>query len=107
MPQQHALPTFTADNNFGLSPDLQGQYSNTNGYDMFPGMGQEAFPTLNTGTSPQEGMADQMSPPEINIDFAPPSRQPTFETFQPGDIDNALSPPENCRSFEMLLRDLI
>lgn len=84
---QQLLPQFTPDNNFGLSPAF------TNGYDAFPQLNPEPFPSL---TSHPEGQADQMSPPEINIDFAPPSRQPSFEPPKPFP-DDALSPPERSK----------
>ncbi|KAK4496549.1 hypothetical protein PRZ48_012529 [Zasmidium cellare] len=97
MPQpQHALPTFTADNNFGLTTNMNGQFNQqNNGLEMFPGVGQEPFPSLNNnqGASPGDlGQADHMSPPEINIDFAPPSRVPTDNMRQENSQD-ALSPP--------------
>lgn len=100
MPQpQHALPQFTADNNFGLTSNMNGQFvPQNNGLEMFPGVGQEPFPSLNNGNngqgaSPGElGQADHMSPPEINIDFAPPSRVPTDNMRQENSQD-ALSPP--------------
>lgn len=92
--QQQTLPPFTAENNFGLNPTSNGRFVQPqNGYDMFSGMGTEAFPSLNQGGSPGEfGQADHMSPPEINIDFAPPSRVPTTNMEDANSAD-ALSPP--------------
>ncbi|KAI5360091.1 Putative Zinc finger C2H2-type [Septoria linicola] len=96
MPQpQQALPQFTADNNFGLNAGMNGQFNGQqNGnLEMFPGLGPEPFPTVDSeNQSPGAGMADHMSPPEINIDFAPPSRVPTENMGVEKSVD-ALSPP--------------
>ena len=75
VPQQQ-LPPFTAENNYGLLAHTNGQYMQPqqNGLEMFPGQGQEAFPSLNHTSPGDLGAADQMSPPEINIDYAPPSK---------------------------------
>ncbi|KAF2737277.1 hypothetical protein EJ04DRAFT_510386 [Polyplosphaeria fusca] len=94
-PQQQSLPQF-APNNFGLSPSLNNQFDpSLGGY-----QGQEAFPAINQGMAPvpDAGLADTMSPPEINIDFAPPSRQASFEPAKPGTDADALSPPDRSRS---------
>jgi hypothetical protein len=105
MPQsQHALPQFTPDNNFGLSSNINGQFGHQNGgMDMFAGNGQEPFPSLgNDNPSPgQSGLADHMSPPEINIDFAPPSRVPTVDMKLENSAD-ALSPPLRSKSHSEL-----
>ncbi|OJD36042.1 c2h2 type zinc finger domain-containing protein [Diplodia corticola] len=93
-PQQHNLPPFTASNNYGLMPVVSNQPGNPSGMDMFPGSGQEPFPALNQ----EYGASDQMSPPEINIDFAPPSRQQSFEPPKPEGSENALSPPNRSLS---------
>ncbi|KAF2142630.1 uncharacterized protein K452DRAFT_226407 [Aplosporella prunicola CBS 121167] len=99
MPQQSALPPFTAANNYGLTPVLSNQNNSNSGLDMFPGGGQEPFPALSHNDNFEYGASDQMSPPEINIDFAPPSRQQSFEPPKPeGDASNALSPPDRSRS---------
>lgn len=90
--QQHALPQFQP-NTFGIGADMNNQFAQ-------PGMGfgqqpVEPFPALNQG-GPDFGQADQMSPPEINIDFAPPSRQASFEPPKPEHQADALSPPDRC-----------
>lgn len=92
---QKALPPFTAENNYGLQVTVNGQFGQpqNGGLEMFPGVSQEPFPSLNH-TSPGElGAADQMSPPEISIDFAPESKSP-FGNQQSRDGD-ALSPPQS------------
>lgn len=100
MAQQQALPQFTPENSFGLNTGVNGQFSQQqNGMEMFPGAGQEPFPSLNGQPSPSDlGIADQMSPPEINIDFAPTPAQP-LNTARPNNDDEALSPPmrSKCR----------
>lgn len=92
MAQQHALPQFTADNNFGMNADMN-YHPQQNGLEMFPGAGQEPFPSLTHNNSVDYGgNADQMSPPEISINFAPPTQ--TVENARPGNTDGeALSPP--------------
>lgn len=102
--QQQPLPQFTSLNNYGLTQDLNAQFQHQqqnpmgNGvqYEMFPDAHKEPFPSL----SSPEGQADQMSPPDINITFAPPSRQPSFEPPPPvqSGIEGALSPPERSES---------
>jgi transcription factor CRZ1 len=92
VPQQQ-LPPFTAENNYGLNVSVNapfGQQQN-GGMEMFPGTGQEPFPSLNHSSPGEIGAADQMSPPEINIELAPASKNP-IENTRPGDGD-ALSPP--------------
>ncbi|EON68827.1 hypothetical protein W97_08085 [Coniosporium apollinis CBS 100218] len=99
MPQP-TPPTFTNSNDFGLSQAMKPPFgSQTGGLDLFPGSGQEAFPQLTKHNGSIDlGQADQMSPPEISIDFAPPSRQPSFEPPKEPARENALSPPERSRS---------
>lgn len=99
MPQpQHALPPFTAENNFGLNANMNIFNNNTmqrTDVDMFPGTGQEPFPSLNTqGSSPG---ADHMSPPEINIDYAPPTR-PVDQMSRGESSQDALSPPQRSKT---------
>lgn len=94
-PQQQPLPQFTPADNYGLN---QGIYS----------QGSENFPTLNNDIQDYGGNADQMSPPEINIEFAPQSRtnsfEPPKETRPPGD---ALSPPDRCKHDYSLTPDIL
>jgi hypothetical protein len=92
LPQQQALPQFQP-GNFGLEQGMNNQYGQQ-GMHMY--QGQEPFPTINQ-TGPEFGQADTMSPPEINIDFAPPSRQASFEPAKPGNSGDALSPPDRCK----------
>jgi hypothetical protein len=94
MPAQQALPQFQP-GTFGLDPHLHDQYAQQ-GMGAYPTQGSEPFPTINQG-GPEFGQADPMSPPEINIDFAPPSRQASFEPPKPDHQMDALSPPDRCK----------
>ena len=87
-PQQQALPQFQP-GNFGLNNQFGDQ-----GMNIY--QGHEPFPSINQ-SGPEFGQADTMSPPEINIDFAPPSRQASFEPPKPANSADALSPPERCK----------
>ncbi|OCK81151.1 hypothetical protein K432DRAFT_392436 [Lepidopterella palustris CBS 459.81] len=98
LPQQQSLPPFTPSNNYGLNPSMNNQFAQPHGMEMYHGQGQEPFPTINQGAPVDFGHADQMSPPEINIDFAPPSRQPSFEPAKSEGQTDALSPPDRSRS---------
>ncbi|KAK5138247.1 hypothetical protein LTR08_003308 [Meristemomyces frigidus] len=92
VPQQ-ALPQFTSENNYGLSAGMNGHFVQQNGgLEMFPGVGQEPFPSLNHTSPGDFGAADQMSPPEINIDYAPPTKTPV-EVTRSINADDTLSPP--------------
>lgn len=97
MPQQQALPQFQP-GSFGLDPSMNNQYGQQgmNAYQN-QGQGHEPFPTINQAGPEYGGQADTMSPPEINIDFAPPSRQASFEPPKPEHQADALSPPDRCK----------
>ena len=62
---------------------------------MYGGQGQESFPQIqhNNG-SLDMGQAQQMVPPEINVEFAPTSRQASFEPPKPSFDQDALTPPD-------------
>jgi hypothetical protein len=83
---QQQLPSFST-NNFNLMD--QNQYNGPQGIPMF--QTQESFPDF-------QGHNEAMSPPEINIQLAPPSRQASFEPAKPeGAPDGALSPPDRSK----------
>jgi hypothetical protein len=92
IPQQQSLPQFSP-SNYGLDHSINNQYSHQ-GMGIYQGQGHEPFPTINQSHIPEFGAADTMSPPEINIDFAPPSRQASFEPAKPDHQADALSPPD-------------
>jgi hypothetical protein len=100
LPQnQQVLPPFQPDT-FGLNQNMN-PYAppDMNGY---PGQA-EPFPSLNQPV-PEFGQADAMSPPEINIDFAPPSRQASFEPPKPEHQVDALSPPDRCKQSDEVVQ---
>ena len=96
VPQQPAMPSFTGADNFGLPSGLGGpmgnQFNGHQGLDMFPGQGQNSFSGLNESF----GQTATMSPPEINIQLAPPSRQQSFEPPKPDvpEPGDTLTPPD-------------
>jgi hypothetical protein len=102
--QQQALPQFQP-GTFGLEQGMNHQYGQQ-GLGVYPNPGPEPFPSLNQ-PGPDFGQADAMSPPEINIDFAPPSRQASFEPPKPEHQADALSPPDRCKYEEFCLRSLL
>jgi len=57
---------------------------------MYSVQTQESFPTLGN----EMGQAQQMVPPEINVEFAPASRQNSFEPPKPSLDQDALTPPD-------------
>lgn len=100
MPQQAELPAFTAENNYGMAPAMSGQFMQQDTLDSFPNVNQEPFPSYsNQPTSPSDlGAADQMSPPEISIDYAPPARHNNVIP-RSSHTDDTLSPPLRSKLF--------
>jgi hypothetical protein len=98
--QQQSLPQFQP-GSFGLEQGMNNQYGQQ-GMGVY-NQGPEPFPSLNQGI-PEFGQADAMSPPEINIDFAPPSRQASFEPPKPEHQADALSPPDRCKYYAICAR---
>jgi hypothetical protein len=81
-PQQ--LPQMNQPNQFML-----GINNGFGGPQMY--QGQESFPQIQHDL----GQAQQMVPPEINVEFAPTSRQNSFEPPKPSGFDqDALTPPD-------------
>lgn len=97
MPQQSESPVFTAGNNFGMVPATSGRLVQSGGgAELFPSYDQDAFPSYSQPTSPSDlGAADQMSPPEISIDYAPPAKQNALNPRPSRTIGDGetLSPP--------------
>ncbi|KAI1872623.1 hypothetical protein JX265_005503 [Neoarthrinium moseri] len=88
LPQQ--LPDMSQGNsNFALGGQPQGYMSAPT--IAYAHAGSEAFPQLDNGG----GMV--MAPPAINIDFAPNSRQNTFEPSKPSIDQDSLTPPDRGR----------
>ncbi|CBX91928.1 hypothetical protein LEMA_P046340.1 [Plenodomus lingam JN3] len=93
--QQQSLPMFQP-SSFGLDQSMNDHFGQQ-GINAYQNQGVEAFPSINQ-PGVEFGQADAMSPPEINIDFAPPSRQASFEPPKPEHQADALSPPDRSRS---------
>lgn len=93
--QQQSLPMFQPAS-FGLDQNMNDHFGHQ-GMSTYQNQGVEAFPSINQ-PGVEFGQADAMSPPEINIDFAPPSRQASFEPPKPEHQADALSPPDRSRS---------
>lgn len=61
--------------------------------------------TQASSSSGDIGQASQMAPPSINVEFAPPSRAPTFGPSKPAADSDSLSPPiANPRKLQFLQR---
>jgi hypothetical protein len=95
--QQHLGQSFPSVDPFNLVPGMiptMGNQFNGQGNHMFPP--NESFPQLNQSNAAEHpGHADAMTPPEINIQLAPPSRVSSFEPQNQVLVpEGALSPPE-------------
>lgn len=87
-PQQ--MPLINQQNNFMLGMNNSGFVNQQNMY----GLPSNQFPQMQHSASLDMGQAQQMVPPEINVEFAPASRQNSFEPPKPSLDSDALSPPE-------------
>ncbi|KAJ6113637.1 zinc finger protein [Penicillium sp. IBT 18751x] len=72
-----------------LSPTMTSQFPSA---DMY-GMPQDDIMNGMTSGGPDIGQASQMAPPSINVEFAPPSRIPSFGPGKPAADLDSLSPP--------------
>ncbi|KAI0173371.1 hypothetical protein GGR52DRAFT_383554 [Hypoxylon sp. FL1284] len=64
----------------------------------YPVQGSEEFPSLSQeGGAMDPALAQSMAPPSINIDFAPNSRQNSFEPMKPTMDAQSLTPPDRGR----------
>ncbi|KAF2994829.1 DNA-binding transcription factor [Curvularia kusanoi] len=64
IPQQQSLPAFMP-GSFGIESNMHNQFAQQQGIGVYQNQGKEVFPSLS-----EFGQA--MTPPEINIDYAPP-----------------------------------
>ncbi|KZF25797.1 hypothetical protein L228DRAFT_83934 [Xylona heveae TC161] len=95
LPYQGGAFSLNEDPNFGLGLSHgPGPETSQDQIEAFPSFSQ---PQAQRNHSGDLGQADQMAPPEINIQFAAPSRQSSFEPPKPPADDNALSPPDRGR----------
>jgi hypothetical protein len=66
---------------------------------------QETFGQPPRNGAIEMGQAQQMEPPQINVEFAPASRQNSFEPPKPGSFDqDALTPPERGKFHHIILK---
>ncbi|KAI1105537.1 hypothetical protein F4804DRAFT_331283 [Jackrogersella minutella] len=63
----------------------------------YPIQGSEQFPSLSQETAIDPTLAQSMATPSINIDFAPNSRQNSFEPPKPPMDEQSLTPPDRGR----------
>jgi len=80
------------------APYIPNQQSNTefptSSADMYVNSGEGQVLNMQQGSSSGEmGQASQMAPPSINVELAPPSRNPSFEPSKPVLDMDSLSPP--------------
>ncbi|PYH99232.1 C2H2 type zinc finger domain protein [Aspergillus ellipticus CBS 707.79] len=110
--QQHQQPAFSPGHSPYISPQLMPQQ----GTEMIPNVPYISPPAVNTQypTPPTDiyaesmaqgnnglgdiGQASQMAPPSINVEFAPPSRNPNLLQTKPAANLDSLSPPVAMRS---------
>jgi len=93
-PQQMPLPELNQHSPFSLAMGMPPQpVTHHSAPDVFQqGMGSIKF---ERNDSTEMGQAQQMPPPDINIEFAPASRQNSFEPPKPMALDqDALTPPQ-------------
>jgi hypothetical protein len=77
----------------------------SSGPETYAGQSQEAFGQASRNGSAEMGQAQQMVPPEINVEFAPASRQNSFEPPKPLSFDqDALTPPERGKFYQTALK---
>lgn len=96
LPQQ--LPEMNQQNQgFALGGQSQGYVSAPS--IAYPSMNSEAFPSLMN-----DGGMGQMAPPSINIDFAPNSRQQTFDPPKHQIDQDSLIPPDNRGTYLILMQ---
>ena len=86
------------ENNFMPLPQANNNFTGGPGSELYTNNQPEVFPPF----QPEErlgsndmGQAAQMVPPEINVEYAPSTRQQSFEPprYEQSDMD-ALSPPD-------------
>jgi transcription factor CRZ1 len=97
IPQQNAFVP-----NMGMPNNV---FVPSSGPETYAGQSQEAFGHASRNGSAEMGQAQQMVPPEINVEFAPASRQNSFEPPKPLSFDqDALTPPERGKFYQTALK---
>lgn len=91
---QHGLG-ISQENAFMLAPNISNQFGGGPGPEIYTHQPEEPFPNFQLRNGSADlGQAAQMAPPEINVEFAPPSRQSSYEPTKANSDLDALSPPE-------------
>lgn len=85
--------------NFMLSQDM-GNFSGGPGPEIYTGQPDDFSQFGARQGSGDLGQAAQMAPPEINVEYAPTTRQSSFEPSRPETDLDALSPPESSQSLQ-------
>lgn len=88
------------DNNFMLSQhDLHNNFNGGPGPEIYTSQPETYSSFAARNGSNDLGHAALLAPPEINVEFAPTTRQPLFEPSATGNDHDALSPPGKNRMF--------
>ncbi len=83
-----------------LPPDTRGNFAGVPGPEIYPNQ-SDAFPQFTARhDSSDMGQAAQMTPPEINVEFAPTTKQAGIEPARTDNDLDALSPPARGRAPE-------
>jgi hypothetical protein len=89
-------------NPFLMTADMNSQqFTNFPETNFYAAHQQESFPTINHDGLTDSNPQNQMAPPEINIEFALPSRQSSFGPPKPDEDDGALFPPHRGTSWNV------
>lgn len=88
------------ESNFLLSQDLHSNFNGGPGPEIYPNQ-SDAFSQFGARHGSGDlGQAPSMAPPpEINVEYAPAVRQPSFEPSRPDNDIDGLSPPERGQGF--------
>ena len=95
MPPHEGLGISQQENPFILSGGMSNQFNGGPRQDMYGNHTIQALPEYHQRNGSSDmGQAAQMAPPEINVEFAPPSRPQVFDHPNAKADADALSPPE-------------
>lgn len=106
IPPHEGLGISQQDNSFILAGGMNSHFIEGPRQDMY---GNHIIPSIpdyhQRNGSSDMGQATQMAPPEINVEFAPPSRPQGFDHPNPKADADALSPPERSKLLFIKLCD--
>ena len=99
IPPHEGLGISQQENSFILTGGMNNQFNGGPRQDMYGNHTIQNIPDYHQRNGSSDmGQATQMAPPEINVEFAPPSRQHVFDHPNPKADADALSPPERSKS---------